>query len=261
VRRIIAIGGGEIGRPGYPVETTEIDQEIVRLTGKARPKVLLIPTASGDSEVYIEAFNNHFGQTLGCKTDTMCLITDKSLSAQAIQDKVLGSDAVYVGGGNTAKMLRLWRKLGVDQVLGQALSQGVVLSGLSAGAICWFRYGRSDSRMSIDPQAGLIRVSGLGFVHATACPHYDVEPDREQHLRQLMHRTPGVAIALQNCCALEIIDDTYRIITSKPDARAYRIFSSAGTSYREMIPCDANYRPLMDLLSKSVHVDIPRLPD
>jgi hypothetical protein len=76
-----------------------------------------------------------------------------------------------------------------------------------------------------------------------------------------MHRTPGVAIALQNCCALEIIDDTYRIITSKPDARAYRIFSSAGTSYREMIPCDANYTPLMDLLSKSVHVDIPRPPD
>ena len=219
----------------------------MRLTGKARPKVLLIPTASGDSEVYVEAFDKHFGKTLGCKTDALCLITDHSLSAQAIQEKILGSDAVYVGGGNTAMMLRLWRKFGVDQVLGQALSQGVVVSGLSAGAICWFRYGSSDSRRSVNPQAALIRVGGLGFVHATACPHYDVEPDREQHLRQLMHRTPGVAIALENCCAIEIIEDTYRIITSNPDARAYRVYWSGGTYYREMIPCDANYTPLMDV--------------
>ncbi len=71
--KIIAIGGGEIGRPGYPVETTKIDKEIIALSGKKIPRVLFIPTASGDSNGYTEVFNKYFGKRLGCKTDVLYL--------------------------------------------------------------------------------------------------------------------------------------------------------------------------------------------
>src|SRR3989338_4536669 len=100
--KIMAIGGGEIGRPGYPVETTKIDEEIIALSGKKNPQVLFIPTASEDSEGYVEVFNKHFGKRLGCKTDVLYLIKEK-LTKQQIRAKILNSDIVYVGGGDTGK--------------------------------------------------------------------------------------------------------------------------------------------------------------
>lgn len=110
--KIIAIGGGEIGRPGYPIETEEIDREIIRLSGKKHPKVLFIPTASGDSPLYYETFKKYYGEKLGCKTDVLYLLKTKP-SLEEIREKILNSDIVYVGGGNTLRMLKRWRKLGV----------------------------------------------------------------------------------------------------------------------------------------------------
>jgi dipeptidase E len=234
MRAIVAIGGGEIGRPGYPVETTAIDEHILRLTRKARPRIVFLPTASGDSELYYDTFQEHFGGRLGCRTDVLRLLGQPP-SESDIRDKILGSDAVYVGGGNTMRMLRIWRKLGVDAVLRQAWDQGVVLSGLSAGAICWFRYGSSDSRKFSDPAAGLMRISALGFVNLSLSPHYDVEEDRKSGLQDMMLRTPGVAIALDNCSAIEITDDRFRVLTSRPNAKAYRAYWSRGVYHEEVL--------------------------
>ena len=75
--KIVALGGGEIGRPGYPIETTAIDEEIIRLSGKNKPRLLFIPTASRDSEIYIETLQKHFGERLGCKIDVLRLATEK----------------------------------------------------------------------------------------------------------------------------------------------------------------------------------------
>ena len=75
--KIIAIGGGEIGRPGYPATTTKIDKKIIRLSGKKSPKLLFIPTASLDSEGYIKSVEKHFSKKLGCKIDSLCLIKEK----------------------------------------------------------------------------------------------------------------------------------------------------------------------------------------
>ena len=248
--KIVAIGGGEIGRPGYPIETTEIDRQIIKLTGKTRPRVLLLPTASSDSDVYLEAFEKHFGKRLGCKTDVLLLVKARPHSMQEIEEKILGSDAVYVGGGNTARMMRIWRKLGVDKVLRKAYGKGIVLSGLSAGAICWFRYGSSDSRKFANPDAGLIRIQGLGFINALVCPHYDVEEDRKPKLKEIMKKTPGVAIALDNCSAIEIVDVSYRVLSSRNGAHAYRVYWSRGRFYEEAIPIEPVYKPLTTLLSK-----------
>lgn len=211
---------------------------------------MFLPTASGDPQAYCDSFEEHFGGRLGCRTDVLRLV-DQRPSDSEIREKILGSDAVYVGGGNTARMLRIWRRLGVDSVLREAWDQGVVLSGLSAGAMCWFRFGSSDSRMFADPSAGLMRLSCLGLVNTSLCPHYDVEEARKPGLRQMMLRTPRVAIALDNCSAIEITDDRYRVITSKPDANACRVYWSRGAFHEEPMSRDGDYRHLPELLSKS----------
>ena len=245
--KIVAIGGGEIGRPGYPIETEAIDREIIQLTGKEHPTALLLPTASGDSEVYWETFDNYFGQRLGCRTDVLYLVRE-SPSQQEIHRKILGTDIIYVGGGNTAKMLQIWRQSGIDQLLITAGQQGTVLSGLSAGAICWFASGNSDFEKYADPAAGkLIRIQGLGLVPCMACPHYDVEQDRRPSLRKIIAQTGGIALGIENCAALEVVDRTYRVLTSSPGANVYRLYKQDHAVIEEQLPKDGRFRPVEEL--------------
>lgn len=247
MQKIIAIGGGEIGRTGYPVETTQIDKEIIKLTGKKNPKLLFIPTASSDSEEYIKVVEKYFGQKLKCKIDVLYLLKNK-LSKKEIEDKILKSDIVYVGGGNTLKMMQIWRKLGVDKILIKAHQKGIVMSGVSAGSICWFKYGNSDSKKFSDSNANLIKIKGLGLINALHCPHYNVEDYRKVDLKKMMKKTSGIAIALDNCCALEVIDDKYRIIASKKTANAYKVYWKANKYHEEIIKKEKEFKPLNQLL-------------
>lgn len=249
IKKIIAIGGGEIGRPGFPVETIVIDKEIIKLTGKKNPKLLFIPTASIDSEGYYKIVEKHFGKRLGCKIDVLYLVKN-ILTKKEIGDKILKSDIIYVGGGNTLKMMQIWRKLGVDKILIKAYQKGVVMSGVSAGSICWFKYGNSDSRKFVNSNAGLIKVTGLGLINALHCPHYDSEAYRKVDLEKMMKKTSGIAIALDNCCALEVLDDKYRIISSKKTANAYKVYWKANKYYKEVIKKEKDLKPLSQLLSK-----------
>jgi len=249
MNKIIAIGGGEIGRPGFPVETTKIDKEIIKLSGKKKPSLLFIPTASADAELYFDVVKKHFGKRLGCEVDVLWLIREKSTKRE-IEKKILSSDIIYVGGGNTLKMLRVWKKYGVDKILEKAKNRGIVLSGLSAGSICWFKYGLSDSRKFRNPDAGLIKVSGLGFLPALHCPHFDKEKDREDELKQIMKRTTGVAIAMDNCAAIEFVDDTFRVISSKPNAYVYKTYWAKEIYYKIVIIEEKNFRPVSELFEK-----------
>ncbi|MEI6580847.1 MAG: Type 1 glutamine amidotransferase-like domain-containing protein [bacterium] len=218
--KIIALGGGEIGRPGTKVETMSIDKEIIKLSGKKNPLLLFIPTASGDSESYYEVVKKHFGVRLKCRTDVLYLIKEKN-SKEDIRKKILKADIIYVGGGNTLKMMKVWRKLGLDKILEEAYKNNIVLSGISAGAICWFKYGNSDSLVFSNKNAGMIRVKGLDFVDGLFCPHYDIEKKRKSELKRVMKNTKGFALALDNCMAIEIVDDKFRFISSKSTANAY----------------------------------------
>ena len=247
--KIMAIGGGEIGRPGFPIETEKIDRETIRLSGKKHPKLLFIPTASSDSEGYVDVVKKYFGQRLGCRVDSLLLLKEKK-SKQAIRKKILDSDIVYVGGGNTLKMMIVWRKLGVDKILKEASGMGVILSGVSAGAICWFKYTNSDSRKFTNPKSPMIRVMGLGLVSALCCPHYNGERERKPQLRKMMRNTPGIAVALDNCAAIEIVDNQYRIITSKPSAGAYKVFWSKGKPHEVRVLITNEFKSLSQLLAK-----------
>jgi dipeptidase E len=126
--KIVAIGGGEISQG----ETDRLNQYIVSLTGKAKPRLLFIPTASHDAPGYIETVRQRFG-ALGCDVDALCLYT-QTYQVSEIEDLILGADIVYVGGGDTVRMMEKWSETGVDAALKEAYRRGVVLSGLSAGS-------------------------------------------------------------------------------------------------------------------------------
>ncbi len=239
IQKIIAIGGGEIGRPKegggfYPIQTISIDKEIINLSEKQKPKLLFLPTASNDSTGYASVVENYFGKKLGCEVSSLFLKKEKH-TKEEIEQKILSSDIIYVGGGNTLKMMKIWKKLGVDKILQKAKEKGIVLSGLSAGAICWFKQGNSDSRKFKNPKADFIKINCLGFLPALFCPHYDKEKDRPLSLKKMMKKTSNVAIALDNCAALEVVNEKVRLITSKESARGYKIFWSKGKYYKEKL--------------------------
>jgi len=247
MKRIVAIGGGEIGRPGFPAETTHIDTEIIKLTGKQNPKLLFIPTASHDAQGYVDCVERHFGKTLGCRVDTLRLYGNPA--PQQTRQAIQNADIIYVGGGNTLQMMTKWRKLGIDKLLEDAAERGTVLSGLSAGAICWFEGGLSDSRSftSQDKSWNYITVRGLGLSNLLLCPHFFAEPARQPALKRSLSRTQKVSIALDNKLAFEIADDTYRIIGANENRRACKAYWAGGTYHLEVLE-PKGYQPLGDLI-------------
>lgn len=213
---IIAIGGGEVALN----ETYEIDKYIVEAAKKENPNFLFIPTASKDAEAYIEVINNLY-ESLGCKTDTLYLSNVK-VNKEEVNQKIENADIIYVGGGNTQYMMKVWQEYGVDKALIRAYKSGKVLSGLSAGSICWFISGHSDSEFIEDIEDPKpIWVKGLGIIPYLHCPHYD-EPDRvgfdEFYAGQLTD-----AIAIENQVA--IVWDNYemKVIKSNPMKNAYKL--------------------------------------
>lgn len=246
MKKLVAIGGGEI----KDLDTLPIDKEIVRLTGKSHPKALFIPTASNDAEGYWQTFQKIYGEKLGCKPEVLYLIKENPTKRE-IEEKIFGSDLIYVGGGNTLKMLKIWRKSGVDKLLKRAYERGIVMSGLSAGAICWFRYGCSDSRRFSNPKDNsFMKIKGLDFFNLTLSPHHIREPQRDKGLIRLMQNTSGIAIALDDNCAIEIVGDNYKIISSRKRVGAKKIYYLKGKSYKNEIKETKNYSALSDLMIK-----------
>ena len=247
--KIVAIGGGDM----RSLDTLTIDEEVLRLAGRTRPRALFIPTASYDSVDYWEAFQRVYGDELGCATDVLYLL-GHSPTSKIIEEQILSSDLIYVGGGNTLKMMRRWRKLGVDRMLQMAHSTGIVLAGVSAGAICWFSQGHSDSMAFYHPDDwSYIRVRGMGLVDALACPHYDGETagvKREQDFKQMVKNQGGMGVAIDNYCALELVDNQFRVITSRPGPGVYRVFRSRGDIVVEQVQQKQSFTPISTLLQK-----------
>lgn len=249
MQKIVAVGGGSLGWGPVRSEVTPLSREIIRLSGKKSPRLLFIPTASLDDPAYVRTVRSHFGGKLHCWIDTLPLVKNPPTKSE-IRRKILGADILYVGGGNTLRMVNRWKKLGVDKILEEAHRRGKVLCGTSAGAICWFRQGNSDSRKFRNPKAKLIKVTGLGFIKALACPHYDVEKGRKPELREMMKKTAGVALALDNCAALEVKGERGRVITSKPQAGAYKVFWQNGSYFCLALP-KRKWMPLERICSRA----------
>ena len=232
-------------------ETLPIDHQVFTLTGKARPRALFIPTASHDSVEYWEGFQRIYGGELGCATSVLYLLNQVP-APEVIDDLILSSDLIYVGGGNTLKMMRRWRKLGVDRALRKAYGGGAVLAGLSAGAICWFSHGHSDSMADYHPNDWrYIRVKGMGLVDTLACPHFDGETDgfkRNQDFTQMVRKHGGMGTAIDNHCALVLIDGGFKVISSRSGAGAYKVFKDGQGVTVEEIPQRPDLEPVSTLL-------------
>lgn len=249
VKKIVAIGGGQIKTAG----TLAIDKEIIRLAEKKKPKLLFIPTASSDSKKYWNHIKRYYGTKLGCKTSVLFLLKE-TLLPEEIKKKILSSDIIYVGGGNTLQMMKIWRRLGVDKLLKTAWERGTVLCGISAGSICWFESGHSDSMSFYNPKKWkYINVRGLGFLRGIHCPHYNSETlgiPRRSHFRKMIQKIGGIGIAVDNNCAIEFIDDKYRVVTSKKDAKAFRVFRKNGKAHAERIQHAKELTPVATLFKR-----------
>jgi dipeptidase E len=251
VATVIALGGAEIGDilPDgrlNPVASEKTHLEILARTKKKHPRVLYVPTAIDDSGGHIASFRQYYLSLGAGEVDVLRLIGEKPSSAK-IKDKIFGADVVYVNGGNTYRMLKLWKRHGVDRMLKRAHRQGVIMSGYSAGAICWFRFGCSDSFYKKKP----FKLTAMGMYRAVLCPHFDTESVRRPALKKIMARTPAmVSIALDENAAIELIDNRYRILTTQPTANARRTFWKNGRYVVEIIPPDGKFRDLETLLTK-----------
>jgi dipeptidase E len=216
---IIAMGGG-----GFSMEPENLllDEFILASARAPRPRVCFLPTASGDAESYVAGFYRAFSG-LDCRPSDLALF-DRRISD--LEKFVLGQDVIYVGGGNTANLLAVWRAHGLDRVLRRAWEEGVLLCGLSAGMNCWFEASVTDS---FDASRLAALHDGLGLIPGSACPHYDGEEQRRPTYRSLIGegRLPAGWAADDGAAIVFEVSTMREVVTSRPGARSYRVEASA----------------------------------
>ena len=217
-RDIVAIGGG-----GFLAEPRNLALEkyMLEQTGKERPRVLMIPTARGDDAEYVRKFHAAFGE-LGATTADLPFF-HRTPDLRAV---ILAQDAIFVGGGNTKSMLAVWREWDVPALLKEASVRGIVLGGQSAGAICWFEQGITDSWAD-----GLRPLDCMSFLPGSCCPHYDGEVERRPAYHAYLERgdvKPGYAIE-DGAAAHFRHGRLERVVSKRAGARAYYVSIDHGT--------------------------------
>jgi dipeptidase E len=214
---IVAMGGG-----GFSMEPDNpaLDQYVLGLARRPNPSVCFLATASGDAESYISAFYTAFAK-FPCRPTHVPLFG----RTPDLKTVLLEQDVIYVGGGNTKSMLAVWREWNMPALLHSAWTSGTVLAGISAGAICWFESGVTDSSGT-----GLYPLAGLGFLQGACCPHYDGEAERRPALRRLVEQGAITsALALDDGAAAHFINGTLaNVVSSRPHARGYQVERANG---------------------------------
>ena len=191
-------------------EPRKVDKEIIKLSKKKHPNVLFIGTASKEREDYFNTFSVAY-KSLGAKVEALRILNDE-LTPNEILDKILSSDIIYAGCGNTRFMLEKWKEKGVDAALKKAYDKGIVLAGMSAGSYCWFDYNYD-------------LIQGLGFINAVNCVHYNRKDEiAKKKFYDVIQNKNMMGIALDDCVALEVIDNEFKIIKNNENAKAYKIY-------------------------------------
>jgi peptidase E len=208
--QIVALGG-----LGEDDEAGTLIRFVLGLTGKERPRVCLIPTASAEKPEYIVRFYEELSGLADCTH-----ISFFPWPAADLRKLVLSQDALFVSGGNTVNMLAIWRSHGFDEILREAWEQGIVLAGSSAGMICWFEAGVTDS---FGPQLEGLR-DGLGFLPGSACPHYDGEEQRRPVYHRLAADGFPPGIAADDSVGLHYVGTELKeVVSAREDGRAYLV--------------------------------------
>ncbi len=228
-------------------ETLSIDREFVSLAGVERPNLLFIPTASEDSEDYVRSIEATYQDRLGCRVDVLRLYSEDRDWAQ-ISTKIEAADLIYVGGGNTKAMLEKWRQVGLDREYWMSVIDGKPVGGLSAGAICWFSVGNSDwPQYENMPNVLTARLDCLGLVDLVLCPHTKNEAFRLGQFREMMLHESSVGLGLDDCCAIQVRGDEYRLLGSQPDVKGHLMFRKGKDIVHEILEVHDDFRPLSEL--------------
>ncbi|MAG29769.1 MAG: peptidase E [Deltaproteobacteria bacterium] len=214
--QIIALGGGGFSTGSEP----GLDTYLLRQSRSTTPRVGFIGTASGDAESYRLKFYARFSK-LDCRPSHLSFFG----RTPNLEAWILGQDLIFVGGGNSKSMLAVWRDWGLPAILRRAADAGTLLTGISAGAICWFESGVTDSASS-----GLAPLGCLGFLPGSACPHYSGEAERRPGYERMVGSgeiVPGFAI--DDGAALHFVNArATRVVVGRPGAKVYRVEREEG---------------------------------
>lgn len=192
-----------------------LDKYILNLVPKERPKICFMGTASNDGQEYRDMFYNFFNRQK-CEPSHLALTAPPKNIEAFIMDK----DIIHVGGGNTKLIIDTWKKFGVDKIMKKAWDAGIILTGMSAGAICWFEDGITN------PSKGtLTRLPCLGLLEGSFCPHYDDRVELKSAFHQLILK--GViegGYGVEDGAAIHFVGtEPVRVVTSRPDVTAYKV--------------------------------------
>ena len=211
-KQIIAIGGGGFGRNP---KNLDIESYILDNARVSMPKICFIPTATGEDKSYTVNFYGAFSK-LHCNPSHLEFFS----RTPDLNSLILDQDIIFVGGGNTKSMLAVWNEWGLPNLLRQAYINGAVLAGVSAGAICWFNKGVTDSWAN-----SLKIMTCLGFVDGNCCPHYDEEKERRPAVHEfLKNGSLEHCYAIEGGCAIHCVDGEIQTAVSfVPNKKAYSV--------------------------------------
>ena len=190
----------------------------IELTGQARPKLCVLNTAVGDDPNAYLRFYDRLAET-PARVRHLALFPMPNVTDP--EDLLMSQDVIFVGGGSVANMVAVWRVHGIDEILRKAWHAGIVLAGSSAGGICWFEGGTTDSfGVRLRPF-----TDGLGMLAGSFCPHYESEPERRPLYRRLVaDGTLPDGVACDDGAGAHYVDETLaELVSDRPGANAYRV--------------------------------------
>lgn len=219
--QIVAFGGG-----GFSMESGNplLDDHVLSLTERSRPRVCFVPTASGDADHYVVRFYRTFSPV--AETSHVSLFRrDRGAGAVEgnLREHLLAQDVIYVGGGSVVSLLGTWQAHGIGAILEECWRNGAILCGGSAGSLCWFD--EAVTAFHGPPQ----RVRALGLLPFSNCVHYDAEPERRPEYHGYVERGMVAGYGVEDGCALHFVGtELHEVVTSKRSARAYRVEAVGG---------------------------------
>jgi dipeptidase E len=229
VRRLLTLGGHEFSSRPADRAVCELLLRLAGERGGKRPRICILPTASGDTSDLISSFYAAFGER-PCEPSDVSLFR-LGRRPLALRDHLLSQDLIYVGGGSMVNLLAVWEAHDVAAILSLAWRQGIVLAGQSAGAMCWFEAGITKS--SGKPRA----AAGLGFLDGSLCVHYNNEPERRAAYLDAVGAGMPPGYGLDDYAGLLWEGEgTPAALTARRGARAYRVTAQEGEVTESPLP-------------------------
>ncbi len=221
MKKLVLIGGGEIGKGQTSYETENIDKEIVKMSEKEHPNLLFIGLASSYSDSYYDLIKKIY-KNLGCEC---AYLKKKNVinNPDIVKNKILNADIIYIGGGDTIKLMEVVKEYEIDKLLKEAYEKGTVLAGISAGGILLSKEGYSDSLILRGESNNYTFIDGLGFTNISFCPHYNADEKKKICLFNDLENSSKEVFGAENCSAIKIIDDKISVIKSNETANVWKI--------------------------------------